>query len=390
MDKLEKIDKDFVLNTYARDYTNFTHGQNARIWDENDNCYIDFAAGIGVNSVGHNNEKLIQTITSQAQKIIHNSNLFLIAPQAKLAQKISQLLGYKTKSFFCNSGLEANECAIKIARKYGESTNRFKIITLKNSFHGRSIATLAACGQDKMHTHFAPFPDGFLYAENIQNAIEIAKCDKQVIAIFIELIQGEGGIYAFPKDEIKALRNFTNQNDILLMIDEVQSGVFRSGSFLTSQIYDIKPDVSTLAKGLAGGIPIGATITTQLDIFAPGEHGSTFGGNFLSTSAALCVLEILENLQTSGALAKTIEIFNNHLEKISKEFGLQSCGMGLMRGLKLNNDEILNHALKMAKNELLIALKSGNSTMRFLPPLTIDESELESGFARLKNAFKKL
>lgn len=392
-DNLEEIDKEFVLNTYSRDYIHFTHGNGARIYTNKNEEFIDFTSGIGVNSLGHNHAKLISEIQDQAKKIIHSSNLFLIPSQAKLAQKISQIAGYYAKTFFCNSGLEANECAIKIARKYGESTNRFEIITLKNSFHGRSIATLSACGQDKMHKHFAPFLSGFIHAKNIKEAINIANERKSVIAIFLELIQGEGGIYEMPKNDIIELRQWSEENNILLMVDEVQSGVYRSGEFLTSQIYDIVPDVTTLAKGLAGGIPIGATITTKVDIFESGDHGSTFGGNFLSTKAALCVLEVLQNYKDSKELEKNINFFDKKLKEICnshKDIFKQISGIGFMKGIKIKDDEILNKIIKNTKKHKLLLLKSGNSTLRFLPPLLISQDEINEGFQRFKEAVKEL
>lgn len=389
MDNLEAMDKDFVLHTYARDYTHFTHGSGARIYADSGAEFIDFTAGIGVNSLGHAHPKLVETISAQAARILHSSNLFLIEPQARLAKKLCALFGAKSRVFFSNSGLEANECAIKIARIYGEKDERFEIITLKNSFHGRSIATLKACGQDKMHKHFAPFPDGFLYASDISNAIEIAKARKSVVAIMLELIQGEGGIYAMPRDEVRALREFCTANDVLLIIDEVQSGIYRSSEFLASKVYGITPDIATLAKGLAGGVPIGATITTKIDIFSPGEHGSTFGGNFLATSAGLCVLEVLESYKDSGALDAHIAHFSAHLEKVQKaNSGVIGgiSGIGFMRGLKTPSDEVLSRIITSAKNERLLLLKSGNATLRFLPPILITKDEMDEGFARLQKA----
>ncbi|RAX53166.1 aspartate aminotransferase family protein [Helicobacter sp. 16-1353] len=390
---LEQMDKDFVLHTYARDYTHFVRGKGAKIYDERGTEYIDFTAGIGVNSLGHNHPKLVESIASQAKNLIHTSNLYLIEPQARLAKKLSEISGYKMRTFFSNSGLEANECAIKIARKYGEHENRFEIITLKNSFHGRSIATLKACGQDKMHTHFAPFPNGFIYAENIVNAIEIAKNRKSVVAILLELIQGEGGIYAMPRDEVAKLREWTQENDVLLMIDEVQSGVYRSGEFLCANAYGVTPDVVSLAKGLAGGVPIGATMTNKIDVFEPSEHGSTFGGNFLSTSAGLCVLEVLEAYQKSGELSENIAFFEEHLRELQAKYErifLGISGLGLMRGMQTPSDEILGQIIKAAKKEDVLLLKSGKSTLRFLPPITISKEEIKEGFERLTKALDSI
>lgn len=410
--ELEIFSKQYLLDTYARDYTHFVRGEGAKLYTNEGAEYIDFTAGIGVNALGHNHPALVESIASQAQKVLHLSNLFYIDSQVRLAKKMVELSGQNMRVFFCNSGLEANECAIKIARIYGErfkvdsaqsaestdlsqkyKNHRYKIITLKNSFHGRSIATLRACGQDKMHAHFSPFPDGFLYAKDIGEAIEKAKSDSAVVAIFIELIQGEGGIYALPKDEVAKLADFCAKSDILLMVDEVQSGVFRSGAFLASSYYGIKPNVVTLAKGLAGGVPIGAIMCDKVDIFAPTQHGSTFGGNPLSMSAGIAVLDALESYKNSGALEKQIARFDAHLRRIAETFSeiiLGVSGVGFMRGLKIKNDEILGKIVDRARENRLLVLKSGNATLRFLPPILISESEIDEGFRRLEAAMHEI
>lgn len=393
MDNLEQIDKSYVFSTYARDYTHFVYGNGAKIYDDKNIDYIDFTSGIGVNSLGHNHKRLVESIATQASKMLHISNIFLIESQSKLAKKLVQLSGYDMRVFFSNSGLEANECAIKIARRYGENKGRYKIITLNNSFHGRSIATLAACAQDKMHKHFAPFPSGFLYAKDIKEAIEIAKNDKEVVGIMLELIQGEGGIYAMPRDSIKELESFCKQNDILLMIDEIQSGIYRSGELLASHVYSITPDIISLAKGLAGGVPIGATMSLKKDIFEVGDHGSTFGGNPLSTTAGLCVLEVLDEYKKSGELDKKIAVFEEHLESLFRDFSdiiKGVSGIGFMRGLKIRDDDTLANVIKKARENKLLVLKSGNATLRFLPPILINDDEIKEGFKRLELALKSI
>lgn len=393
MDNLEQIDKEYVLHTYNRDYTHFTHGDNAKIYDINGATYIDFTSGIGVNSLGHNNKDLVKAISKQAEKILHLSNVFVIESQAKLAKKLVELSKDKMRVFFSNSGLEANECAIKIARKYGESNNRFEIITLKNSFHGRSIATLKACAQDKMHKHFAPFPEGFLYANDIDEAIQLSQKRKNIVAIMLELIQGEGGVYAMPKEKVKNLESWCKNNDILLIIDEVQSGIYRSGELLTSHIYGIKPDIISLAKGLGGGVPIGATLTNKIDIFEASDHGSTFGGNPLSTTAGLCVLNTLESFKNSGELDTNIKYFANKIEQIcnqNQNIFTEVSGIGFMRGIKTMNDELLSKIIKTAKDNHLLVLKSGNATLRLLPPITITKEEINQGFERLQNTLDEI
>lgn len=373
-----------LLNTYSRFDINFVKGKNATLFDESGNEYIDFTSGIGVVSVGHGNERLARALCNQAKNIIHISNLYRIKPQEELATLIIKKSGIDGGVFFCNSGAEANETAIKIARKYGEvngEVKRYKIITLKNSFHGRTISTLKATGQEKFHHYFGPFPDGFTYADDIEDIYN--KIDEKTIGVMIELIQGEGGVNPFDKEEVKKLEKELKKRDILLIVDEVQTGVFRVGKFLASNLYEIKPDIITLAKGLGGGVPIGAVLTRLTDVLKPGDHGSTFGGNYLSTTAGIEVINILEKVN----LKEIIEYFENKLLEILKEYSdyfNSMSGYGLMRALKVKNsklrDDIVNNAFK---NRLLI-LKAGENSLRFLPPLTISKEEIDKGFDRLK------
>ena len=379
-----------LLNTYLRFDINFVKGKNATLFDEDENDYIDFTSGIGVVSVGHGNEKLAKALCNQAKNIIHISNLYRIKPQEELAKLIVKKSGIEGGVFFCNSGAEANETAIKIARKYGEvngEIKRYKIITLKNSFHGRTISTLKATGQEKFHHYFGPFPDGFTYADDIEDIYN--KVDEKTIGVMIELIQGEGGVNPFDKEEIKRLEKELKKRDILLIVDEVQTGVFRVGKFLASNLYEIKPDIITLAKGLGGGVPIGAVLTRLTDVLKPGDHGSTFGGNYLSTIAGIEVINILEKVN----LKEIIEYFENKLLEMLKEYSDyfdSMSGYGLMRALKVKNfklrDDIVNNAFK---NRLLV-LKAGEKSLRFLPPLTISKEEIDKGFDRLKIAINEM
>lgn len=394
MKEIEKIDKDFVLHTYARNYVNFKKGKNATLYDDENKDYIDFTSGIGVVSVGHGNERVAQKIFEQVSNLTHTSNLYAIEPQALLAKKIKELSSYDIRTFFANSGAEANEAAIKIARTYGEQNfekKRYKIITLENSFHGRTITTVKATGQSSFHqSKFAPYPDGFSFnaIDDIYNSI-----DDETVAVMIELVQGEGGVYPFPKDKIEELAKFLKANKILLIIDEVQTGVFRTGEFLASNLYDIEPDIITLAKGLGGGVPIGAVLTTHKDIWGAGDHGSTFGGNYLVTAAGLEVLDILENYKDSGKLDETIIYFTKKLDELyekNRDIFLAHVGLGLMRGLKVKDADTLANLIKAAFEEGVMVLKSGNNTLRFLPVLTISKSEIDEGFVRLQKAIDKL
>ena len=391
---LEAIDKEYVLHTYARNYVNFTHGQNATLYDEQGRDYIDLTSGIGVVSVGHANPRLSEAICDQAKKIIHISNLFLIEPQALLAKRLVELSGYDMRLFFANSGAEANEGAIKIARKYGEvdgQIKRYKIVTLKHSFHGRTITALKATGQEAMHTYFGPFPDGFVYAEDIEHVPKLL--DDHTVAVMIELIQGEGGVEPQDKEAVQRLAKTLKERDILLVVDEVQTGIYRTGEPLASNLYEIEPDIITLAKGLGGGVPIGAVMTRLKEIFAPGDHGSTFGGNYLSTRAALEVLDILEEEKESGALDHRMIYFEERLKAIAAKFSNlfeKEVGLGLMRGLRAKEADIQNEIIKKAFEERVLVLKAGRNTVRFLPPLTITKEEIDEGLGRFERALERL
>ncbi|WP_419678140.1 aspartate aminotransferase family protein [Aliarcobacter lanthieri] len=394
MNEIEKLDKEYVLHTYARNYVHFKKGINATLFDKDDKDYIDFTSGIGVTSVGHGNKKVAQRIFEQASNLLHTSNIYAIEPQALLAKKVNELSGYDVRTFFANSGAEANEGAIKIARTYGETqfkNKKYKIITLENSFHGRTITTVKATGQSAFQqSKFAPYPEGFSFnaIDDVYNAI-----DDETVAVMIELVQGEGGVFPFPKDKIQELAKFLKKNNILLIVDEVQTGVFRTGEFLASNLYEIEPDIITLAKGLGGGVPIGAVITTLKDIWGAGDHGSTFGGNYLVTATGLEVLDILEELKDSGKLDETIIYFTKKLDELfeqNKDIFVTHVGLGLMRGLRVKDSDTLANLIKVAFDSGVMVLKSGNNTLRFLPALTISKAEIDEGFERLQKAVEKI
>jgi len=394
---LEQTDKQYVLNTYARNYVNFKKGINATLYDDNNNDFIDFTSGIGVVSVGHGNEQVANAICEQAKNISHTSNLYAIEPQSNLAKKIVELSGYDMACFFANSGAEANEGAIKIARKYGETkfdNKRYKIVTLGHSFHGRTITTVKASGQKKMHTdNFSPYPDGFSYKHKLDDIYETI--DDETVAVMIELIQGEGGVQPFDKEEIQKLVAYLKSKDILLIVDEVQTGGFRTGEFLASNLYDIEPDIITLAKGIGGGVPIGVVMTNHKDIFSPGDHGSTFGGGFLVTRASLEVCDILEKHKDSGVLDETIIYFEKKLKELYEAFEGQDIfyrqvGLGLMRGLRVKDEETLTKIINNAFDKGVLVLKAGKITLRFLPPLTISKEEIDEGFKRLHDAVQNI
>ena len=392
---LEQQDKQYVLQTYARDYTNFVKGKGSTLYDDSGKAYIDFASGIGVNSVGHGNEALSTAICEQAKNIIHISNLQVIEPQAKLAQKIVELSGYDMGIFFANSGAEANEGAIKIARKYGETkfeNKRYKVITLEHSFHGRTITTVKATGQESFHTpHFSPYPDGFSYEKSIADVY--SAIDDETVAVLIELVQGEGGVQPFEKEEIQKLAAHLKQEGILLIVDEVQTGVYRTGAFLASNLYEIEPDIITLAKGLGGGVPIGAVMTKHKEVLSAGDHGSTFGGNYLSTAAGLAVLDILKPMYDDGSIDETLLYFAAKLKEIAKNYTNlfeKEVGLGLMRGLRAKSAKIQGSIIKKSMQEGLVVLKAGRNTVRFLPSITITKGEIDEGFKRFEKVLCSL
>jgi len=392
---LETMDHDYVLATYARDYTNFVRGEGSTLYADDGRDFIDFGSGIGVNSVGHNHPELADALCDQAHKILHISNLQVIEPQAKLARRMVELSGYDMRVFFGNSGAEANEAAIKIARKYGEThfeKKRFKVITLKNSFHGRTITTVKATGQGKFHTpFFAPYPDGFSYEPAIEAIYDAL--DDETVAVMLELVQGEGGVHPLDKAAVQDLARHLKAQGILLIIDEVQTGIYRTGKFLASQLYGIEPDIITLAKGLGGGVPIGAAMTRLKDIFSPGDHGSTFGGNYLSTRAGLTVLDVLERMDNAGELAQTQLLFEEKLSEVmSRHSDLfeDSVGLGLMRGLRARDAKTQVAIIDAAFAAGVIVLKAGRNTVRFLPSLTITSDEITEGFDRFEKALHTL
>ncbi len=392
---LEEIDKEYVINTYNRDYTNFVKGEGSTLFDDKGKDYIDFASGIGVNSVGHNNKDLVDSLSNQVKNIIHISNLQVIEPQAQLAKRLMELSGYDMRAFFANSGAEANEGAIKIARKYGQikfDNKKYKVITLEHSFHGRTITTVKATGQDSFHTdNFSPYPDGFSYESNIDKIYN--SIDDETIAVMIELVQGEGGVEPFDKAEVQKLALFLKQKEILLIVDEVQTGIYRTGEFLASNLYEIEPDIITLAKGLGGGVPIGVVMTKHKDILTAGDHGSTFGGNYLSSTAGLSVVNTLSKLYDNGDISKSIVYFEQKLEEIASKYSdkfEKSVGLGLMRGLRVKSAELLTQIVQNSMQERLIVLKAGRDTVRFLPSITITKDEIDEGFVRFEKALESI
>ncbi|MCI6988505.1 MAG: aspartate aminotransferase family protein [Campylobacter sp.] len=383
-----------LMNNYKRADVCFVKGKGALLIDEKGRDYVDFGSGIGVCSLGHANKKIARVIKDQSRTLLHTSNSFRINSQLKLSKLIDELLGYQTYAFFCNSGAEANECAIKLARKYGTQNfadKKYEILSLSNSFHGRTIATLALTGQDKFHPRdFAPYPDGFRFFDSIDEIIE--NISDKTVAVMIELVQGEGGIKPLDMAKVKELATVLKKRDLLLITDEVQCGVYRTGEFVTSQIYGITPDIITFAKGIGAGLPMGACVSRN-DIFTPGDHGSTFGGNPFVSTVAIATLKELKSLKESEKLDNKIEIFIKKLDAIIAKFPEifdKRVGIGLMQGLVLKESKNLDKIFDKALENGVVVLKSGKDTVRFLPPLNITKKEMKIGFERLRKALDEI
>ena len=374
--------KSFLMNTYNRKKVSFVKGDGVYLWDDQNNKYLDALCGLAVTSLGHSHPDVSSTIHKQSQTLIHTSNAFIIKQQEILGERLCKLTGL-ANAFFCNSGAEAVEAAIKIARKYGNDKHieTPKIIVMENSFHGRTLAALSATGGEKAHKGFYPLIDGLLRVpyNNIQEIEKLAKQNNDIVAILLEPIQGEGGIKIPDDDYLPSLRSLCDANNWLLMVDEVQSGFCRTGKWFGYQHSKIIPDVVTVAKALGNGIPIGACLTNKKSstVLTPGSHGSTFGGNFLSTSVAIQVLDIMREKN----LSKNARLMGLYIEKELKEKlakysivkDIRCRGLIIGIELKVKCLELVEEALK---NRLVINVTKEN-TIRMLPPLIINKSEVD-------------
>ena len=385
---VKEIDKTYVANTYARFDLQLVKGKGSLVYDEQDKEYIDLGTGIAVNSFGVADEEWIGAVTQQLGKLQHSSNLYYSEPCAVLAQKLCTRTGMK-KVFFSNSGAEANECAIKAARKHGEITkgkDYYTIVTLKNSFHGRTITTLSATGQDVFHAHFTPMTDGFVHAaandfDELQTLVKTHKC----CAVMLELVQGEGGVTALDKAYVKKVAKFVKEQDLLLIVDEVQTGNGRTGTLYAFEQYEITPDVVTTAKGLGGGLPIGATMLGEraADLFTPGLNGSTFGGNPVCAAGAVSVLDRIDGDLLQSVREKNAYIF----ESLQNAKGVKSVtGLGLMIGVECEKDASEVIANCMRRGVLVIKAKN---KVRLLPALNIPFALLEKAITILKEEIEK-
>ncbi|MGN0680220.1 MAG: aspartate aminotransferase family protein [Oscillospiraceae bacterium] len=377
-----------VMHSYGRYDLVLEKGSQVTAVDENGKQYIDFGSGIGTNSLGYCNDEWVEAICNQTKSIQHTSNYYYTKVQADFAKKLCETAGY-TNVFFGNSGAEANECAIKIARKYSfdkYGRGRHNIITLVNSFHGRTICTLSATGQDVFHNYFFPFVDGFIYVEanNIEDLK--AKLDDTVCAVMFEYVQGEGGVMALEQEFVDEIFKLCAEKDVLTIADEVQTGVGRTGKFLCGDHFGKKADLTTLAKGLAGGVPIGCCMAGDKckDVLQPGTHGSTFGGNPISCAGGLAVLNTLTKPGFMDEVAAKGEYIRKNLLEIPEVNSVS--GKGMMIGIELKTKKAAD-IVKAALDKGLLLL-TAKTKVRLLPPLTISYEEIDKGLAILADLLK--
>lgn len=378
METINKFDK-HVMHSYGRYPLVIDAGSGRRCTDENNKEYIDFGSGIGTNSLGYCDDEWADAVCRQVRTLQHSSNYYYTAVQAEFAETLCEQTGYESV-FFCNSGAEANECAIKAARKYSfdkYGRGRHTIITLVNSFHGRTMATLSATGQEVFHNYFFPFLEGFVNvaANDIDDLKK--KADDTVCAVMLEYIQGEGGVNALDREFVDAVYDICAERDILVIADEVQTGIGRTGKLLAGEHYGKKADITTLAKGIAGGIPMGACLFGEKvrDVLTPGTHGSTFGGNPIACAGGNVVLKKVTGEGFLDEVNKKAEYIKSRLEKCDEVESVS--GLGLMIGISLKTKNAAETAKKALERGLLVL--TAKTKVRLLPPLNIDYAELESG-----------
>ena len=388
--QIKQDESQYVMQTYGRFPIVFEKGNGCILEDINGKQYLDLTSGIGVNCLGHNHPAIVKTISEQASKLMHVSNLYYTTPMIEVAKELVTSSGLK-KMFFSNSGAEANEGVIKVARKYSYEKygeGRANIITLKQSFHGRTMATLTATGQDKFHNYFFPFMEGFKYAT--ANDIDDMKkqMDDTVCAVMMEIVQGESGVVPLNKDYVKDVEKLCHEKDILLIIDEVQTGIGRTGSLFAYQQYDIQPDLISVAKGIGGGVPMGGFIAGEKCEFTlkPGDHGSTFGGTPLCCAVAKTVLDIVNTKDFLMDVKNKGEYFMNEIKKIDSTNILGVRGMGLMIGIVVEPEKRAGLVSKLMDKGLLV-LTAGSDAIRLLPPLIITYDQINDALQIMKEVF---
>jgi len=376
-DEIIELYNKYVMPTYSQSLA-LVRGKGTKVWDADGKVYLDFMSGISVCNVGHCNPKVVEAIRKQAGILVHCSNLYYSENQALLAEKLSGL-ALHGKCFFCNSGAEANEALIKLARLWGHKKGKYQVITMKNSFHGRTLATAAATGQDKIQKGFEPMPEGFSYAEynNIDSVASLVT-DKTA-AVMIEAVQGEGGIIPATNEFMKAVRALCDEKGLLMLCDEVQCGMARTGKWFAFQESAVEPDAFSLAKSLGNGYPIGAIVSNEKlsDVFQPGKHASTFGGTPLACAAALATIEVIEEEGLIEKARRAGDLFKEGLEAFVEKYEhvKEVRGRGLMLGLVL--DQPAKSIAEKLMDMGLLTLATAEKVIRFLPPLNVSDDEIE-------------
>ena len=384
--ELISLSQAHIMNTYGRFPVALDHGKGARLYDMEGREYIDFASGIGVSSLGYGDEDWANAIAAQAKKLGHTSNLYYTEPPARLAETLCKRTGMD-KVFFANGGGEANEGMIKLARKYSfdrYGKGRATILTLKNSFHGRTITTLTATGQDVFHNYFFPFTEGFRYIDaNSLDSLE-SESGSDVCAVMVELVQGEGGVLPLEQSYVDALQNICAERDWLLLVDEVQTGVGRTGSLFAFQHYGILPDAATFAKGIAGGLPMSGLMANKkcADVLGPGMHATTFGANPIAAAAANVVQEKLSDAFLQEVVEKGAYL-RGKIEGLGLRCLGRTRGLGLMIGIEVT-DGYKNGALAAALTEAGLLVLTAGAGLRLLPPLAITKEEIDAGVSIMK------
>lgn len=390
-----KLDQENYMNTFGpRTPVCLTHGEGVKVYDTEGKCYLDFFAGIAVNALGHGHPALVKAVSEQAGKLMHCSNLYYNEPQTKLAAKINALAGGGHRVFFANSGAEANETAIKLARAFFNKKGmpeKNEIITLYHSFHGRTITTVTATAQPKYQKYFTPLTPGFSYVEPGDCvALEAAVNDK-TCAIMLELIQGESGVHPMDVAFLQMVKKICEEKQILLIVDEVQTGIGRTGTMFAYEQFDVEPDIFTLAKALGGGVPIGATCAKEevAAAFAPGDHGTTFGGNPLACAAALAVLETIEQEDLLKNVAEVGTYFSNKLQTELGDAVAEIRGRGLMIGIELKVPVAAQLKTGLLEAGYLVG-NVGTNTLRVLPPLILKKEHVDGFVVALAKLLKEV
>ena len=393
MSQWQELEPKYFMKTVERIPLTLVRGQGARVWDEDGREYLDFVAGWAVNSLGHCPPSVVEAVGEQAHTLIQTSNQFYTIPQIQLAEILVQH-SCLNKVFFCNSGAEANEGAVKLARRYGKRylDGAYEVITTMSSFHGRTLAMVAATGQPKHQQPYVPLPAGFVNVE--YNSIEVIKeaTSNKTCAIMLEPLQGEGGVNLVSDNYLTAVRDWCDQNGILLILDEIQTGVGRTGTLFAYEQYSIEPDIMTLAKGLASGMPIGAILAKdRASVFTPGEHGSTFGGNPVACAAGYATLKFIIEKDVAGNARRVGEYFMTGLEKLRQKFQFitEVRGRGLLIAIEFSRD-IANSVVKACLDRGLLVNRVKPSALRFMPPLIIGNGEVDKALDILNEALSSI